>query len=227
MAPQASHPQQGTGMISPDNLSILFASTNRGKFREVEEVARSFGINLVSPLDLTGSDYRRFGLTAPLAPPPEVEENADTYIGNAKLKADAYFEWSGIPSLSDDTGLEVDALNGAPGLYSARYGGPGCTPETNIDRLLGNLQNQTSRSARFYCVLYLRFDPSNSLTAEATLEGEILRERRGGGGFGYDSVFKVQGSESTLAELKSSGEVVDTHRIIACRKLFSCLDTEV
>lgn len=189
---------------------ILFASGNSGKLSEVRATAAEHGVRVLAPSDIGGA-------------PPEVEESASDYLGNARLKAHAFFAWSGIPSLSDDTGLEVDALNGRPGVLSARYAGPSASPADNIAKLLGELHGATNRSARFYCVLYAILDERNHMTAEAVLEGEIAQAPRGGGGFGYDSVFVVRGTGRTLAELKHEGSPVETHRIKACRNLFTKL----
>lgn len=194
---------------------LLFASGNEGKYKEVSSIGESFGLRILHPRDL--------GMPGP---PPEVEENAPDYLGNARLKAEAFKRWSGLPSLADDTGLEVDALEGGPGVHSARYSEPGATPARNIEKLLAALDGVSNRSARFYCLLYLALDERNHLTAEATLEGDIALERRGDGGFGYDSVFVVRGTGRTLAELKGAGGEVETHRMAACRRLFGILCSE-
>jgi len=191
-------------------MTYLFASSNKGKAVEVRETAQRFGIAVASPAELQG-----------LPPPPEVEESAATYRGNALLKAKAYCDWSGLPSFGDDSGLEVEALNGAPGIYSARYAGEPSNPQRNIEKLLGVLSCAGNRRAAFRSVICLVRPGAEPLYVEAVLHGEIGREQKGAGGFGYDPVFVVDGFGATLAELKERGIEVKTHRILALEKLFS------
>jgi XTP/dITP diphosphohydrolase len=193
---------------------FLFASNNPGKLSEVRYVADSFSLEILNPAELGKGT------------PPNPEETASTYLGNAKIKAESFFQWSGLPSLADDTGLEVDALAGSPGVFSARYAGPSATSEANVRKLLDSLRGVEVRTARFYCLLYFIVDRQNVLTAEAYLDGSIAQEPRGGGGFGYDNIFEVAGSGHTLAELKADGGHIETHRVLACRKLFSIITQE-
>ncbi len=193
-------------------IQLLFASTNKGKLVEVREIAREFGITIVSPSEICGGKDV-----------PEVEESAATYKGNAQLKGEAFMKWSGLPSLSDDTGLEVEALGGRPGVFSARYAGPRADPKKNIEKLLEVLKKEQNRKARFYSYLYLSDPHKPSRSAEGVLSGSIAKTPEGGGGFGYDSVFLVEGHNKTLASLKESGVKVETHRIKALRALFAKL----
>jgi len=205
-------------LINKANL-ILFASSNNGKIKEVVAELSKAGVAVIAPVDLTGPLHRDYGFDEPLKDEPEVAESADTYLGNAKLKAEAYFSWCGLPSLADDSGLEVDALNGQPGIFSSRYAGEDCSTKNNITKLLKALEGNKQRSARFRSVLYLKFDQQKFTVVEGVLEGSIASEQRGSGGFGYDSIFVVEGSGKTLAELKSSGSFTDTHRHRALAKI--------
>lgn len=192
--------------------AILFASTNKGKLIEVRTTASEFGIEILSPSDL--SDELGIGV-------PKVDEDGATYLENAKKKAAQFFEWSGITSLSDDTGLEVSALSGRPGVATARFSGPDATPKQNMDKLLEEMNCIEDRRAKFVCRLYLISKENKPKTVEDYLEGMISKEPRGGGGFGYDPIFIVENSGKTLAELKQDGSSVETHRIKALRRLFS------
>ena len=161
-------------------------------------------------------------------PVPDVAEHADSYHGNARLKADSFFRWCGLPSLADDTGLEVDALGGRPGVHSARYAGPHGRSEDNIRKLLREISQSPSlgkkgRRARFVCHLVLKFGDGQYVENHAELMGEIGFAPHGHGGFGYDSVFIVDGYGKTLAELKEKDLPVKTHRILALEKLLSGL----
>ncbi|MCB0332866.1 MAG: non-canonical purine NTP pyrophosphatase [Bdellovibrionales bacterium] len=151
---------------------LLFASGNRGKCGEAKELALECGVSLVSPFDLTASFCEQQGLPVPKGAPPQVDETGRTYEENAHLKAQAYFDWSGIPSVADDSGLEVVALGGEPGLYTARYAGEGCSPDENIQKLLMVLEGEQNRRALFICVLCLvGFDSPMFIRGE--LDGEI------------------------------------------------------
>jgi len=192
---------------------VLFASTNRGKFLELKAPLAAHGIDLVLPLDL--------GL--PTAP-PQVDEDRPTYEGNARKKAQAYALWSGMPTLADDTGLEVECLGGAPGIYSARYAGPGAGSKENKLKLLKVLaKEKKNRRARFVSTLVLHWPNGKSVEANGSLEGAIVTAERGTGGFGYDTLFEVETRGRTLAELKGAGEIVDTHRTRALSGLIAKL----
>ncbi len=156
---------------------LVVASKNPDKIAEVEAVLS--GLNLVGEI-VRGLDW------------PDVEETEPTLVGNALLKATAVAEATGLPALADDTGLEVDALGGAPGVHTARFAGPEATYADNVDRLLRELDGVTDRSARFRTAVAL-VDGSGAITAEGFVEGLITDERRGTGGFGYDPVFEVSG----------------------------------
>lgn len=195
---------------------ILFASTNKGKLAEVRQVGAEFGLSVLSPADILLEGRGEI---------PDVDESAGSYSGNSQLKADAFCAWSGLPVVADDTGLEVDALNGRPGVYSARYAGPAAEPSQNIAKLLSELSGvpASRRTARFYCFLYFRTPGGEVRVAEGALRGAIAEAQSGGGGFGYDSIFTVEGTNETLAQLKERKHPVATHRINACRTLFQAV----
>lgn len=208
---------------------LLFGSTNVGKFSEVQTVAARFEIQAFSVKDLcTDRGARLAGLKHPLSPPAEVTEDASTYLGNAELKARAFFAWAGLPVFADDAGLEVRALQGAPGLYSARYAGAPVSPQRNIDKLLRELRGTKDRAARFRSVLFAICGDGREITAEGVLKGTIAEAPTGSGGFGYDSVFIPEGADKTLAELKTvAPEQVKTHRILALENLFRAIRESV
>jgi XTP/dITP diphosphohydrolase len=161
------------------------------------------------------------GLVAPSAP-PDVEETADTLEGNARIKAVALADAYALTAVADDTGLEVDALDGAPGVRSARYAGEPANPEKNIARLLRELDgvDEPERSARFVTVALARFVDGREVVVRGEVEGTITVERSGAGGFGYDPVFRPrEGDGRTFAEMRSEEKHVLSHRGRAFRAL--------
>lgn len=158
---------------------------------------------------------------------PDVEETEDTLVGNASLKARAIGDATGEPAVADDTGLEVDALGGAPGLYSARYAGPGATYADNVAKLLADLDGSTDRRARFRTVAVVRFPDGTEVVAEGVVEGSILATPRGAGGFGYDSVFAPDDAGGrTFAEMTTDEKNSISHRGKAFRALAAQLSPE-
>ncbi len=149
---------------------------------------------------------------------PEVDEDQDSYLGNALKKARAIAAFAGGAALADDSGLEVDALPGELGVYSARYGDPSLDDRGRCARLLAALGGKTDRRARFRCVLVLA-QGDEWLSAEGTLEGEIAHAPRGAGGFGYDPVFWLAGRGCTLAEVAAADKNALSHRAAAMRAL--------
>jgi XTP/dITP diphosphohydrolase len=192
---------------------LLFATTNQGKLAEARACAAAFPVSLIGLGDAAAR-----GLTAI----PEVAEDGVSYHENAAIKARAYAAWSGLDVIADDTGLEVAALGGAPGLFSARYAGIGVEPSAHRERLLSELIGVQDRRARFVCVLGLHVG-TDLQYFEGTLEGTIADVERGHGGFGYDPLFKVTGTGHTLAELKLAGHAVVTHRIAALQALLAAI----
>jgi XTP/dITP diphosphohydrolase len=158
---------------------------------------------------------------------PDVEETGDTLLENARLKARALAEATGHPAIADDTGLEVDALGGAPGVYSARYAGEEATYADNVAKLLRELAPhpaQSDRGARFRTVALIALPDGSELSAEGVVEGTIAGEARGEGGFGYDPVFvPVEGQGRTFAEMDSAEKHACSHRGRAFRALAELL----
>ena len=182
-------------------MQVVLATHNAHKCTELQEL---FAGTAIEVLPLT-----QFTRESP-------EETAVTFIENALLKARFAAKRSGLPAIADDSGIAVDALNGAPGLYSARYAGPEASDQANLLRLLHDLADvpEQRRTARYHCALvYLRAerDPA-PLVCQATWEGRILREPRGSGGFGYDPVFAVQGLKVSAAELSRTEKNRLSHR---------------
>lgn len=196
--------------------SIVLASNNAGKVREINQLLEGARIRAVPQRD--------FGV-------PDAEESGLTFVENAILKARHAARLSGLAAIADDSGLEVDALAGAPGIYSARYAGPGASDQDNLVKLLADLHGlpEAERSARFQCVLvYLRHpeDPT-PLICQGTWEGSILTAPRGEQGFGYDPVFWVPTHGCSSAELDPLTKNSLSHRGQALRQLRALLDAAV
>ena len=188
---------------------LLLASANQGKLRELRTILGGLGVELVGLAE------------AGLGEPPEVEETGDTFLENALLKGRAYAAWSGLAAVADDSGLEVDALGGAPGVRSARYAGPGASDQANLDKLLTALARvpPQRRTARFRCAAVLVDPAAGEWHAEAAWDGTILDAPRGSGGFGYDPVFLPDGWELTSAEVDQATKDAASHRGQAFRAL--------
>jgi len=152
---------------------------------------------------------------------PDVEETEDTLAGNALLKARAVVAASGHAAVADDTGLEVDALGGAPGVTTARYAGDDATYEDNVNKMLREMEGAKCRSARFRTAVALVTPEGDELVVEGVLDGAITMQRRGSGGFGYDPIFEVDGR--TLAEISPTEKNVISHRAKALRALAEAL----
>ena len=187
---------------------FVLASGNKGKLREISEMLRPLGF-VVHPQ----SNWQT----------GEIEETAPTFIENALAKARNAARHAGLPTIGDDSGLVVPSLNGEPGIYSARYAGTGANAQSNMKKLLAELEIRqvTDRSAYFYCamVLVTNADDPAPLVATARWHGEILHAPRGEGGFGYDPVFAVKGTSYSAAELASAEKHRVSHRGQALRLL--------
>jgi XTP/dITP diphosphohydrolase len=195
--------------VAPDRPRLLLASANQGKLRELRMILHGLPVELV-------------GLSeAGLGEPPEVEETGDTFLANALLKGRAYTAWSGLAAVADDSGLEVDALGGAPGVRSARYAGQGAGDQANLDKLLAALDGvpPERRTARFRCAAVLVDPGGGEWHAEAAWEGRLLEAPRGSGGFGYDPVFLPDGWDRTSAEVDQATKDAASHRGRAFRAL--------
>lgn len=194
-------------------MKILFATANRGKLREAAEVLGP-GFEIVSPLDL--------GITE------DIPETGSTLQENSLQKAQYIFDRTGLPCFADDTGLEVDALGGAPGIYSARYAGPGHDSEANMDKLLAELTTLDDRRARFRTVVTLILADGQPRFFEGVCEGSIAREKSGCGGFGYDPVFLPDAYPGrTLAEVSEEEKNAVSHRGKAIRAMAEWLRGKV
>jgi XTP/dITP diphosphohydrolase len=196
-------------------LRVVLATGNAGKLREFAE--------LLGPAGLEFEPQSAFAV-------PPADETGGTFVANALIKARHAAAHTGLPAMADDSGLEVDALGGAPGVYSARYAGAGATDARNIEQLLGALGDvpDPRRTARFRCVIALvrTADDPAPLLAEGSWEGAILRAPRGSGGFGYDPVFLDAASGLTAAELPSAKKHARSHRGAALRALLARLGTD-
>ncbi len=191
---------------------IVLASGNKGKLREFNQVLADFHIEVVPQSDFDVSDADETGLS---------------FVENAILKARHAAAATGLPALADDSGLEVDALNGAPGIYSARFSGEGASDARNNARLLELLKDvpEAQRTARFQCLLvFLRHaeDPT-PLICQGTWEGRILREPCGSNGFGYDPLFLVPALGKTSAELAPEQKNKLSHRGQAVAKFVEAI----
>lgn len=180
----------------------VIASKNADKIAEIESILEAEGL----------LDEVVQGLAW-----PDVEETATTLEGNALLKARAVCEATRLPAIADDTGLEVDALDGAPGVHTARFAGPSATYQDNVAALLEALDGVRERSARFRTTMALVMPDGTELVADGSLEGTITTVPRGDAGFGYDPVFEVDGR--TLAEMDGSEKHLISHRGRAIRAL--------
>lgn len=188
-------------------MKLIFATHNKNKLIEVQALMPK-SVQLLS-LDDIGCDE-------------EIPETADTIDGNAILKAEFVKNNYHMDCFADDTGLEVDALNGEPGVYSARYAGEGKDNEENIDKLLYNLKGKENRQAQFKTVIALNMEDHQYLFP-GICKGVITHERRGSGGFGYDAVFQPDGSEKTFAEMSLEEKSRISHRGLALKDLIEYL----
>ena len=190
-------------------MKLVFATNNLNKLKEVQEIL-SDSIEILSLKDIGCFE--------------DVEETEATLEGNAKLKANHITEKYGYDCFADDTGLEVDVLNGEPGVYSARYGGEHGNSEKNMSKLLNELDDKTDRKAQFRTAIVLNLD-HQQYVFEGICKGEILREKSGNGGFGYDPIFKPSGFLTSFAEMNSEEKNKISHRGIAIQKLVQFLNS--
>jgi XTP/dITP diphosphohydrolase len=188
-------------------VEFVLATFNRDKLRELGALLDLPGLALTALCDVPGA-------RAP-------EETGATLRENALLKARAALAMTGRPALADDTGLEVDALDGRPGIHAARFSGPGATYESNRRRLLAELEDvePARRTARFRCACVACLPGGRELVAEGVLEGRITTAPRGANGFGYDPLFEVEDTGRTMAELTEDEKNAVSHRARAVRAL--------
>ena len=188
---------------------LVFATNNAHKLEEIRAILG----DKVEILSLNDIDCHA-----------DIPETADTLQGNAALKAQYIYENYGLDCFADDTGLEVEALNGAPGIYSARYaGGEGHDSEANMKKLLSEMQDKDNRRARFRTVICL-IEGGKEHFFEGIVNGSIIRERKGGAGFGYDPIFMPDGYSETFAEMGNDEKNKISHRARAVQKLCEYLN---
>jgi XTP/dITP diphosphohydrolase len=179
-------------------ISIVIATTNKGKTAEIGEMLKDFPVNIKNLED--------FG------PIPEIEEDGETFDENAYKKASMTARILGIPALADDSGLLVEALDGAPGVHSARYAGEKATDKQRCEKLLKEMKGKTNRKAAFECVISIAVPTGPALTYEARCEGVIAEKPFGNNGFGYDPVFFFPPLKKTFAELSRTEKSRVSHR---------------
>lgn len=193
------------------SMKFVLATHNPGKIREMSAILGELGVEVVSPADV--------GITV------DVEETGTTFAENAMLKAKAICAAAGLPAIADDSGLCVDALNGGPGVYSARYGGEGLDDKGRYMLLLNSMRGQTTRKAHFACAIACAFPNGDELTAQGQCDGAIAFAPMGEGGFGYDPVFLVPEMGKTFGQLTAQEKSAISHRGKALRDFSEKLAT--
>ena len=193
-------------------MRVVLATSNPGKLREFRELLAPLGFEPLPLAQFTSVNAEETGLS---------------FVENAILKARHAAQAAGLPAIADDSGIEVDALQGAPGIYSARYAGAGASDGANLEKLLNAVRDvpERERTARYQCALaYMRWptDPS-PLIVQASWEGRVVLEPRGAGGFGYDPIFELSDRDQTAAELAPEEKNRISHRGKAMRELVSQL----
>jgi XTP/dITP diphosphohydrolase len=188
-----------------ETLTLVLATSNLGKTAEIRDMLADFPVNIKNLAD--------FG------PIPPVVEDGETFDDNAYKKASFVSKVLGLPALADDSGLVVDALGGAPGVYSARYAGENATDKQRYSKLLEEMKGQTNRKAAFECVISIAVPPGPALTYEARCEGLIAEEPAGTGGFGYDPIFYYPPLRKTFGQLTREEKSRVSHRGKALQEL--------
>jgi len=188
-------------------MKLVFASNNEDKIKEIKAQLKSnFEVLSLKNIDCT----------------EEIEETEETLEGNAKLKANYITKNYGYNCFADDTGLEVEALDGVPGVYSARYAGNHATYEDNVNKMLREMKGKLNRKAQFRTVIALNLNGEKYLF-DGICKGEILKKRQGNAGFGYDPIFKPNYFDKTFAEMRLDEKALISHRGIAIKKLIEFL----
>jgi XTP/dITP diphosphohydrolase len=195
----------------PERLAL--ATRNQGKIREIQRICADWGVDWVT------DDDRSW---------PDVAETGATYLENASLKAQAIASVVGLPAVADDSGIEVDALDGGPGLRSARFAGEQATDDDNLRLLIERVSSlpPEARTARYRCVAVCAWPEGTTVSAEAACEGSLILEPRGTEGFGYDPIFVPAGEDRTMAELSADEKDAVSHRGRAFRALGEALTGE-
>ena len=187
-------------------FKLLVASSNKHKIDELTAMVSPIGIQVITPNEVGGI--------------PEVEETGNTFEENASLKATEIAKLKNCYVFADDSGLEVEALNWAPGIYSARYAGPNATDTDRINKLLSELEGVTDRTARFVCAIAISDPKGNVRTYRGEIYGEIINSPKGESGFGYDPVFVPSGYDQSFAEIGGIEKNRISHRANALRKAY-------
>mgnify|MGYP001015512121 CR=1 FL=1 len=189
-------------------MRIIAATQNKHKIREMEAITTDFGMEILT--------QEEAGL-----PAVEIEETGATFEENSALKARTICSMSGLPAIADDSGLSVDILNGAPGIYSARYAGPAADDAANNAKLLAAMADVPApkRTGRYVSVITLAYPDGRLLTARGECAGTLLTAPRGSGGFGYDPLFVPDGTEMTFAEMSAEQKNRISHRARALARL--------
>jgi XTP/dITP diphosphohydrolase len=198
--------------VNKNRLELLIATKNQGKVTELKK--------LLGDLPIALKSLRDFPSVA------DAEESGATFAENAALKASFYARETGLRAVADDSGLEVAALGGAPGVFSARYAGANATDEANVEKLLREMGevDELRRAARFVCVMALADDAGAiKFSAEGLCDGAIVGERRGANGFGYDPIFAPAGFDATFAEIPDAVKHQISHRARAAAKIIQYL----
>ena len=188
-------------------MKLVIATNNKNKLKEIKELLPD-NIKVLSLEEIECNE--------------DIEETEDTLEGNASLKSSYVLDKYGYDCFADDTGLEVDALNGAPGVYSARYAGEDVTYDDNVNKMLSEMDGQEDRNAQFRTVISLKIDGMEHFF-EGSVKGEITNEKHGEKGFGYDPIFKPEGYDVTFAEMDSLEKSKISHRGKAVEKLVEFL----
>lgn len=189
-------------------MKVVFATNNPNKLKEIRAVLTNVEVLSLADININ----------------TEIPEDYETLQENALQKAQFIYDRCNIPCFADDTGLEVDALEGRPGVYSARYAGPDCSPEDNMDLLLKEMQNVEDRSAQFRTVIAFT-DGKIQKYFEGQVDGDILKEKSGSKGFGYDPLFTPNGYDISFAEMSQDEKNTISHRGIAVRKFSDWLNS--
>jgi len=189
---------------------LVLATTNKGKTRELKDRLQGYPVEI--------KDLSDFG------PIPEVIEDGETFDDNAYKKASFTARILGYPALADDSGLCVAALNGAPGVYSARYAGENATDQDNVDKLLESMKNEEHRDAAFECVISIAVPTGAALTYEGRCQGVLTREPAGDNGFGYDPLFFFPALNKTFAQLSMDEKAKVSHRGKALQEITQEMD---
>lgn len=197
------------------NKKIVLATGNQGKVAEMADLLSEFGFDVHAQSEFQVS---------------EVAETGTTFIENAIIKARHAAQQTGLPAIADDSGLEVDYLQGAPGIYSARYSGEGATDQRNLEKLLTEMQDvpEEKRTARFHCVLVLmrHADDPTPIVCHGKWEGRILTQASGANGFGYDPIFFVPEENCSSAQLEPVRKKQLSHRGKALKQLFAAVEAQ-